>query len=90
MKACDEWEVEELQELQTLLYMLRHTDLDDIYQMTEDSRRLRFSTLEVTKLIPLRKVYQQKMLDTQPNKLPTFLSGHDPDLEGSECDCFQP
>ena len=30
------------------------------------------------------------MLDTQPNKLPTVLSGHDPDLEGSECDCFQP
>ena len=51
MKPCDEWEVEELQELQSLLYMLRHTDLDDIYQMTEDSRRLRFSTLEVTKLI---------------------------------------
>ena len=51
VKPCDDWEVEELQELQTLLYMLRHTDLDDIYQMTEDSRRLRFSTLEVTKLI---------------------------------------
>jgi len=46
VKPCDEWEVEELQELQSLLYMLRHTDLDDIYQMTEDSRRLRFSTLE--------------------------------------------
>ena len=59
MKPCDEWEVEELQELQSLLYMLRHTDLDDIYQMTEDSRRLRFSTLEVLAKLIFHGVSQQ-------------------------------
>ena len=44
--------------------MLRHTDLDNIYQMTEDSRRLRFSTLEVTQLI-FHWVSQQNWHPTQ-------------------------
>lgn len=46
VKACELWDVEELQELQTLLYMIRHSDFDDIYQLTEDNRRLRLDTLQ--------------------------------------------
>ena len=39
-KACDDWNVAELQQLQTLLHALRHVELDQIYQQADDNRRL--------------------------------------------------
>lgn len=49
VRACEQWDVEELQELQTMLYMLRHSHFDDIYQLTKDNRRMRSETLQVSK-----------------------------------------
>jgi len=46
VRACEQWDVEELQELQTMLYMLRHSHFDDIYQLTKDNRRMRSETLQ--------------------------------------------
>jgi len=41
VKACDLWDVEELQKLQALFYLARHSNFDSIYQDTNDNRRLR-------------------------------------------------
>ena len=45
VKACEQWDVEEIQRLQALLFMMRESQFDDIYQATSDSRRLRFNVL---------------------------------------------
>ncbi|GMI01942.1 hypothetical protein TrVE_jg4659 [Triparma verrucosa] len=47
-RACDEWSVEELQQLQAMLYLARESSFDDIYQSVEDNRRMRkdFSDIE--------------------------------------------
>ena len=42
-KECEGWSTAELQELQALLYLLRDTELDDVYQAIHDNRRLRDS-----------------------------------------------
>lgn len=46
VKACEQWDVEDIQKLQALLFMLRETQFDDIYQSTDDNRRLRFDVLD--------------------------------------------
>jgi len=43
---CSFWKVEEIQQLQALLYIARESEFDDIYQDTQDNRRLRFKTLQ--------------------------------------------
>lgn len=45
VKACEQWDVEEIQKLQSLLFMLREVQFDDIYQSTTDNRRLQFDVL---------------------------------------------
>jgi len=45
VKACEQWDVEEIQQLQALLYLLRESQFDDIYQSTMDNRRMRFDVL---------------------------------------------
>jgi len=42
---CEMWSVEELQELQAILLIARDSQFDDIYQETEDNRRLRHHIL---------------------------------------------
>ena len=44
---CDMWSVEELQELQAILLIARDSQFDDIYQETNDNRRLRHHVLKV-------------------------------------------
>ena len=46
-KACELWNVEELQQLQALLYVARESQFDNIYQDTMDNRRLRNHILKV-------------------------------------------
>ena len=41
-KAGPDWEVEELQQLQALLYLARESQFDGIYRRTTDNRRLRY------------------------------------------------
>lgn len=48
-KQCDEWTVKELQSLQVQLFMLRDSQLDEVYQGSGDSRRLRAELAETTK-----------------------------------------
>jgi len=43
---CSFWKVEEIQQLQALLYLARESQFDKIYQNTEDNRRLRHDTLK--------------------------------------------
>jgi len=43
---CNLWKVEEIQQLQALLYIARESEFDSIYQATEDNRRLRHDTLK--------------------------------------------
>ena len=45
---CDLWKVEELQQLQALLYIAKESEFDNIYQQTYDNRRIRHNILEVT------------------------------------------
>lgn len=42
-KDCDSFNVTELRQLQAILYLLRDTRLDDIYQTSADNRRMRHS-----------------------------------------------
>ena len=44
-KPCLDWDVEELQQLQALLYLARESQFDDIYTRTTDNRRLRGDVL---------------------------------------------
>ena len=44
-KPCLDWDVEELQQLQALLYLARESQFDDIYTRTSDNRRLRADVL---------------------------------------------
>ena len=44
---CDMWKVEELQQLQALLYIAKESQFDDIYHQTSDNRRIRHQILEV-------------------------------------------
>ena len=44
-KPCLDWEVEELQQLQALLYLARESQFDDIYTRSLDNRRLRSDVL---------------------------------------------
>ena len=44
---CDMWKVEELQQLQALLYIAKESQFDDIYHRTSDNRRIRHQILEV-------------------------------------------
>lgn len=46
-KPCDEWTAQELQQLQAQLYLLRNGDLDEVYQNTQDNRRLRHALEEL-------------------------------------------
>ena len=48
VKACDLWDVEELQKLQALFYLARHSSFDSIYQDTNDNRRLRHHIISVS------------------------------------------
>ena len=45
---CEMWSVEELQELQALLLVARDAQFDDIYQETNDNRKLRHHLLRVS------------------------------------------
>ena len=47
VKACELWDVEELQQFQGLLYILRESQFDQIYQNTGDNRRMREHVLKV-------------------------------------------
>merc|ERR1711959_300509 len=40
-KECDQWKVEELQQFQTLMLMMRAPEMDDVYRTTSDRRQLR-------------------------------------------------
>ena len=44
---CEMWKVEEIQQLQALLYIAKESEFDNIYQETQDNRRLRNHILEV-------------------------------------------
>merc|ERR1711997_891071 len=44
--ACELWKVEELQQLQALLYIARESQFDNIYKNTMDNRRLRDHVLK--------------------------------------------
>ena len=44
---CEMWKVEELQQLQALLYIAKESQFDNIYQNTVDNRRLRHHILQV-------------------------------------------
>ena len=46
-KPCDLWDVEEIQQLQALLYVAKESQFDDIYQQSNDNRRLRHHILMV-------------------------------------------
>ena len=48
VKACELWDVEELQKLQALFYIAKHSSFDAIYQNTKDNRRLRHHILSVS------------------------------------------
>lgn len=39
-RACDEWNVTEIQELQRLLYALRDLSLDEVYSKADDNRQM--------------------------------------------------
>ena len=54
---CEMWKVEELQQLQALLYIAKNSQFDDIYQQTSDNRRIRHNILEV------RTSWHKKYLD---------------------------
>merc|ERR1719326_975450 len=41
VKACDQFEAKELQELSAMLYLARDAKFDKVYQGVEDNRRLR-------------------------------------------------
>jgi len=43
---CDMWKVEELQQLQALLYIAKESQFDDIYQESTDNRRIRHNLME--------------------------------------------
>jgi len=43
---CSFWTVEEIQQLQALLYLARESQFDSIYQSSTDNRRLRHDTLK--------------------------------------------
>ena len=45
-KPCMDWDVEELQQLQALLYLAKESQFDDIYTRTQDNRRLRNDVLD--------------------------------------------
>ena len=51
VKACELWDVEELQKLQALLYIAKNSNFDAIYQDTQDNRRLRHHVLSVRLII---------------------------------------
>jgi hypothetical protein len=40
VKACDDWNVEELQKLQVSLHMLRYPAYNDVYSATSDAREI--------------------------------------------------
>merc|ERR1719352_1959013 len=40
-KECDQWKAKELQQFQTLMLMMRATEMDDVYRTTSDRRQLR-------------------------------------------------
>jgi len=46
VRACEKWDVEELQDLQRLLHKMRNSKFDSIYQQTQDNRRMRSETIE--------------------------------------------
>ena len=41
------WEIEELQRLQALFYILKDAEFDEIYKKTNDNRRMRDHILKV-------------------------------------------
>lgn len=45
-KACLDWDVQELQQLQALFYLARESTFDSIYVKTQDNRRLRHDFLK--------------------------------------------
>merc|ERR1712156_1278103 len=47
-QACLDWDVEELQQLQALLYLARESQFDTIYVKTTDNRRLREAAKELS------------------------------------------
>ena len=51
VRACEQWDVEELQRLQAQFYTARHPDFDSIYQTTSDNRRLRHHVFSVSGII---------------------------------------
>lgn len=40
-KECDQWRAEELQQFQTLMLMMRSSEMDDVYRASGDRRQLR-------------------------------------------------
>jgi len=40
-RRCEDYTVEQLQQIQLTLFMLRDPQLDDIYQQSQDNRRIR-------------------------------------------------
>ena len=46
-KSCELWDVEELQRLQALIFLLKESSFDGIYQANADNRRLRHDILRV-------------------------------------------
>jgi len=45
-KACLDWDVKELQQLQALFYLARESQFDDVYSKSNDNRRLRHHVLK--------------------------------------------
>jgi len=48
-RACSEWTVTELQQLQSILYLARHAEFDEIYNEVDDNRRMRKDWDEIEK-----------------------------------------
>lgn len=40
-RACALWSTEELQQLQAMIYLAKHSEFDEIYQSVDDNRRMR-------------------------------------------------
>ena len=48
-RPCDEWTVDELRQLQAMLYLVRSSSLDGIYSSVDDKRRMRKDFADIEK-----------------------------------------
>ena len=80
---CELWKVEELQQLQALLWIAKSSEFDSIYQETTDNRRLRHHLLQVLYHFQLSTQFNWPIWKYLFNK------GHQPQLDYIEQTCRQ-